>query len=191
MHTLRDHIGQALLNAERLENAGVFRRSCGSTIMIPLDYHGRIQSLDKVGCDDPFAELVSEGGELSSTVHDWVKSRVCLLNSGVFEDHIEPLCHRVGNQVMEYSLHRDLQNGSYRLLAVPGAVPASSRVALSNRECEVMEWVEKGKSNEQISEILGLSSNTVKTLLKRAFIKLGVENRTAAVSAMRQRRLPS
>jgi hypothetical protein len=55
MHTLRDHIGQALLNAERLENAGVFRRSCGSTIMIPLDYHGRIQSLDKVGCDDPFA----------------------------------------------------------------------------------------------------------------------------------------
>jgi DNA-binding CsgD family transcriptional regulator len=187
LHLLRDHIGQALMNAQRLENAGVFLNSSASTIMIPLDYHGRLQSLDHVGGDDPFADLVMETGHLSSTVQDWVKSRVRLLNSGAFENRLAPLCHREGNRVWEYSLHRDLQNGSYRLLVVPGPISPGTRVALSARENEVMAWVEKGKSNEQISEILGLSMNTVKTLLKRAFIKLGVENRTAAVSAMRHR----
>jgi DNA-binding CsgD family transcriptional regulator len=70
-------------------------------------------------------------------------------------------------------------------MIVPGTATPDPLTTLSQREIEVLEWVEKGKTNEQISEILGLSQNTVKTFLKRAFIKLGVENRTAAISALR------
>lgn len=185
MHLLRDHIGQALTNAQRLEDAGVFGNARTNTIMIPLDYHGFLQPADQVGTADPFADLVAEAGQIPSTVQGWVKDCVRLLNSGAFENHVAPLRHREGNRVWEYSLHRDLENGNYRLLVAPEPMPLGSPVALSNREMEVMEWVEKGKSNEQISEILGLSLNTVKTLLKRTFVKLGVENRTAAVSAIR------
>lgn len=63
-----------------------------------------------------------------------------------------------------------------------------SAQTLSAREAEVMEWVEKGKSNDEIAALLTMSINTVKTHLKRTFVKLGVENRTAAVSAYRAKR---
>lgn len=185
LHLLRDHIGQALMNAQRLENAGVFSPSPDGAILIPLDYHGDLQSSGKVELDDSLANLVVPGGHLPAAVRDWVKSRVCFFNSGAIEARMEPFCHREGKRICEYSLHRDLQNGSYRLMVVPRMEISPPRFTLSQREKEVLEWVEKGKSNDQISEILGLSLNTVKTLLKRSFVKLGVENRTAAVAAMR------
>ena len=185
MHLLRDHISLALSNAQRLENAGLFTTSCAGAILVPLDFHGRPQTPQSVQSDDPFAGIVAHGTRLPDTVLEWIKTRVRILNSGALETRIAPFRHREGNLIREYSIHRDLQQGRYRLMIVPVAATPNPRTLLSQREFEVMEWVEKGKSNEQISEILGHSQNTVKTFLKRAFIKLGVENRTAAVSAMR------
>jgi len=43
--------------------------------------------------------------------------------------------------------------------------------------------VTEGKTNPEIAVILGLSSRTVQTHLDRIFRKLGVETRTAAVTA--------
>ena len=185
LHMLRDHISQALGNAQRLEDAGLFTASRAGAILVPLDHHGRPQTPDHIESNDPFAGIVAQGARLPATVLEWAKNRVRILNSGALETRIPPFRHREGNRIREYSIHRDLQQGRYRLMIVPIAATPSPRATLSQREIEVMEWVEKGKSNEQISEILGLSQNTVKTFLKRAFIKLGVENRTAAVSAMR------
>ena len=185
LNLLRDHISQALVNAQRLDEAGVFSISRAGAILIPLDYHGRPQTLDPAESNGPLAGLLAHRARLPDTVLEWIKTRVRILNSGALETRIAPFCHRVGNQILEYSIHRDLQLGSYRLLIVPGTATPDPLTTLSQREIEVLDWVEKGKSNEQISEILGLSQNTVKTFLKRAFIKLGVENRTAAASATR------
>jgi ATP/maltotriose-dependent transcriptional regulator MalT len=44
-----------------------------------------------------------------------------------------------------------------------------------------LSWIAKGKSNQDIAEILGLSFRTVKKHIEHIFNKLGVENRTAAV----------
>ena len=52
---------------------------------------------------------------------------------------------------------------------------------LTSRETEVLSWIAKGKSNQDIAEILGLSFRTVKKHIEHIFNKLGVENRTAAV----------
>ncbi|WP_160152893.1 helix-turn-helix transcriptional regulator [Microbulbifer sp. ALW1] len=52
---------------------------------------------------------------------------------------------------------------------------------LSVREREVLNWVSKGKSNEEIGLILGISLNTVKNHLKRIFSKMGVTARSQAV----------
>src|SRR5919201_432286 len=53
---------------------------------------------------------------------------------------------------------------------------------LTRREDEVLFWVDRGKSNREIAEILGIAPATVSKHLERAYPKLGVENRTAASS---------
>lgn len=54
--------------------------------------------------------------------------------------------------------------------------------SLSKREVEVLNLVRQGKSNKQIARSLHVSEATVKTHLIHAFDKLGVDDRTAAVS---------
>jgi DNA-binding NarL/FixJ family response regulator len=55
-------------------------------------------------------------------------------------------------------------------------------VTLSAREVEVLGHVAKGKSNAEIGSELHISEATVKTHLLRVFNKLGVSDRTAAVT---------
>ncbi|MET8966609.1 response regulator transcription factor [Streptomyces hydrogenans] len=61
--------------------------------------------------------------------------------------------------------------------------------ALTKRELEVLQLVGEGLSNQQISKVLFLSQATVKSHLVHVFAKLGVDSRTAAVAAARERRL--
>jgi DNA-binding CsgD family transcriptional regulator len=53
-------------------------------------------------------------------------------------------------------------------------------LGLTRRETEVLSWVAGGKTNEEIGCILGCHLRTIKKHLERIYIKLGVENRTAA-----------
>jgi len=52
---------------------------------------------------------------------------------------------------------------------------------LSSREAEVLTWAAKGGNNKEIAKDMGLSENSVKMFLKRAFFKLGASNRAEAV----------
>jgi DNA-binding NarL/FixJ family response regulator len=58
---------------------------------------------------------------------------------------------------------------------------------LTPRESEVLYWVVKGKTNRDVSDILGSSPATVKKHLERVYEKLGVETRTAAAAMAMQR----
>lgn len=51
---------------------------------------------------------------------------------------------------------------------------------LTEREVEVLNCIAKGNSNQEISETLHISLNTVKTHIKNIFQKLEVEDRTQA-----------
>jgi DNA-binding NarL/FixJ family response regulator len=69
-----------------------------------------------------------------------------------------------------------------------------SQAALSGREIEVLELVARGKSNRELARDLHLSEATVKSHLIHIFDKLGVTDRTAAVTVALERgilRLPS
>ena len=57
--------------------------------------------------------------------------------------------------------------------------------ALTPRQLEVLRWVAAGKSDRQVAAILGTSVRTVQKHLENAYVALGVENRTAAVSRLR------
>lgn len=56
---------------------------------------------------------------------------------------------------------------------------------LTRREREILGWVERGKTNAEIAEILWLSPGTVRKHLENAYGKLGVRTRTAAVARLR------
>lgn len=60
---------------------------------------------------------------------------------------------------------------------------APARADLTPREVEVLEWVSRGHSNAEIGRELHIGEATVKTHLLRAFEKLQVTDRTAAVTA--------
>ena len=59
-----------------------------------------------------------------------------------------------------------------------------SRFKLTSREVQVLRWVTCGKTNKDVSDILGLSPRTVNKHLEHIFIKLGVETRAAATSVV-------
>ncbi len=59
---------------------------------------------------------------------------------------------------------------------------------LSEREREVVELVVEGLSNADIADVLGLSGHTVRNHLTRAFGKLDVASRTAAIARWQGRR---
>jgi DNA-binding NarL/FixJ family response regulator len=59
-------------------------------------------------------------------------------------------------------------------------MPASD--ALSQRELEVLAFVARGASNKEAARRLHISEATIKSHLLRIFRKLGVEDRTAAVT---------
>ena len=65
----------------------------------------------------------------------------------------------------------------YCALLVPTLGPLPE---LSGRETEVLAWVARGKSNNLIGEILGISTHTVDAHLRRIYLKLGVFDRISA-----------
>jgi len=53
---------------------------------------------------------------------------------------------------------------------------------ITDREKEVLQWVQTGKTNPEIASILYISTNTVKNHVHSAISKLGVENRVQAAT---------
>ncbi len=56
------------------------------------------------------------------------------------------------------------------------------RGSLSARETEVLTLVARGLRNREIATTLGVSQETIQTHMKRLFIKLEVNGRTAAAT---------
>lgn len=61
------------------------------------------------------------------------------------------------------------------------------RPKLTQRESDVLQLLVRGRSNKEISSGLSISEDTVKSHLKSLFVKLGVQDRTAAaITGIRQ-----
>lgn len=61
--------------------------------------------------------------------------------------------------------------------------------SLSEKEIEVLRLVSQGEPNKRIAKAMGVSENTVKTYLRRAYRKLGCHTRSAAAAALAHRGL--
>jgi DNA-binding NarL/FixJ family response regulator len=75
----------------------------------------------------------------------------------------------------------------YLLRLIEGAIGddrmlLKQKLAVTEREAEVLLWIARGKSNRDIAEILDLSPRTVNKHLEQIYAKLGVENRASAAA---------
>jgi len=120
-------------------------------------------------------------GELYSWPADWSANPADLVPGRVVASL------NFGRQTLE--LHFVGQFGADEMLLRVVAAETSSaetllrqRLGLTAREAEVLLWISRGKSNRDISDILGLKPGTVTKHLEQIFIKLGVENRAAAAA---------
>jgi len=57
---------------------------------------------------------------------------------------------------------------------------------ISSREQEILTWVRAGKTNQEIGQILNISTFTVKNHLQRIYRKIDVINRTQAVAKIEE-----
>lgn len=70
----------------------------------------------------------------------------------------------------------------------PGVqAPALGEFALTERELEVLTFIAKGFSYQEGADMLGVSTNTVRTYVKRIYQKLSVNSRSEAVYEFNQR----
>lgn len=91
-----------------------------------------------------------------------------------------PVINREGNQVDIVSLEIDPSQSR------PANREAPAQTGLSHRELQVLRLLASGSTNVEISEILCISSHTVKSHVVHILNKLGVNDRTeAAVWAVR------
>ncbi len=82
----------------------------------------------------------------------------------------------------ETVLNPDVAQRLYRRIRSP-------RVELSARETQIVGLVARGMSNRAVAKELFVTEATVKSHLVHVFSKLGVDSRTAAVAAARERGL--
>ena len=61
------------------------------------------------------------------------------------------------------------------------SIETSYKGNLSPREIEILGWVNKGKSNQEIGDNLHITESTVKAHLKHVYKKLNIASRTEAV----------
>lgn len=176
----------AHLRTARMMSAAMNAMDASANAVVVLDAGGRVawktakarQWLDEyLGMDEGAASLPAELGQ-------WVAQCMALGGSG-------ERCIRLGPaspRELRLRLTPSRQAGEYVLLLDERAVepePGARLAAayqLTARECEVLLWLTKGKTNRDIADILGMSPRTVNKHLEHIYVKLGVETRAAATA---------
>ncbi len=58
------------------------------------------------------------------------------------------------------------------------------RLGLTNRECQMIEYITNGMSNQDIAEKMFISANTVKIHISSIFRKAGVKSRVELIDKL-------
>lgn len=94
--------------------------------------------------------------------------------------------------VLGAELVRTIRNVAAGKRVIPPTVASklaefTPRIELTDREVEVLRLVAKGLRNKEIARVIGRAEGTVKVHVKNIHEKLGVEDRTEAVTLALQR----
>jgi DNA-binding NarL/FixJ family response regulator len=143
-------------------------------VMMPeLDGHGVLQALrqDRITAAIPFIFLTAKGEKTEVRAGMNLGADDYLTKPATASDLLCAVAARLARE-----RHRPPAEFKPDFRS---AKPLES-LGLTEREAEVLLWVAQGKSNGEISAILGAAENTVKRHLQNIFEKLGVDSRNAA-----------
>jgi len=93
-------------------------------------------------------------------------------------------------QVIEAAAAGDLDDEAAPAPLAPASLRALNGAGLSPREAEMLDYIAQGIPNVEIAERCFLSVNSVKTYIRSAYRKIGVNNRSQAVLWFVQHGLP-
>jgi len=79
-------------------------------------------------------------------------------------------------------LGRKESHESYALTTQSAGAASFERSTLTPRECRILELIGQGYSNKRVARALGITAETVKSHVKRVFLKLDVNTRAHAVA---------
>ena len=139
--------------------------------------------LDRLG--DDIADLRRDSGSSSFVVYSWTASDE-LARAALEAGADGYLSKRLdGTALVEALLRirageRVVDSGTVPEGAEPGDWPGSD-AGLSAREAEVLALITQGRTNDEIAAQCHLSINSVKTYIRSAYRKIGVERRPEAI----------
>jgi DNA-binding NarL/FixJ family response regulator len=143
-------------------------------VMMPrLDGHGVLAALreDRATAAIPFIFLTARGERTDLRTG---------MNLGADDYLTKPATASELLAAIEARLKRESQRPPAEFVPDFSSPAPLEALGLTTREAEVLLWVAQGKSNVEISTILGAAENTVKKHLQNIFEKLGIESRNAA-----------
>lgn len=87
---------------------------------------------------------------------------------------------RLVTETIDQDLH-ELEEASADAVDEARALPEAALKVLTARECDIVALIVAGMSNREIGDELSLSINSVKTYIRTAYRKMGVQRRTQAM----------
>ncbi len=106
-----------------------------------------------------------------------------LLNLVLHSETLTPEAHAFVKDILRLSVHT---GQSSAVIPIENLEALSTAASITSREQDVLRMLEAGFSNREIAGRLSISESTVKTHLGNIFYKLGVNNRTQAVTQARE-----
>jgi DNA-binding CsgD family transcriptional regulator len=130
-----------------------------------------------------------QGQVLPRHVQGWFNSQQALLSHPNSDSsYLSPLTIEQGERCLKVLLAGHSVKQRYLILLSEQkrstlTVSALEILGISRREAEVLFWVINGKSNAEIADMLSVTIKTVRKHLEHIYLKLGVQDRVAAVVA--------
>jgi DNA-binding NarL/FixJ family response regulator len=143
-------------------------------VMMPyMDGHDVLRALrdDRTIAGTPFIFLTAKGEKRDLRTG---------MNLGADDYLTKPVSATDLLNAVSARLEREMKRPSGSFAPDFSSAEPLESLGLTPREAEVLLWVAQGKSNPEVSSILGAAEKTIKVHLGHIFEKLGVDNRHAA-----------
>jgi DNA-binding CsgD family transcriptional regulator len=119
-------------------------------------------------------------------LQDWINQQISLLQSTPIIPPQLPLLVEQGNKRLSIRFSAETLEDDYLLLleeqsCADFSIQAFELLGLTKREAEVFYWLAQGRTTQDISETLSISTLTVKKHLEHIYDKFSVQTRAAAL----------